>query len=180
MVWADLAEKCTIEIGYAIGIEQPIAFRVDTHGTGKLDDNTLADKLKEKFDLSPSHLISRFDLDQPIFHETAKFGHFTNPYFPWELKDIDLIRALKNQKPRKYFDKSLIVKKGFPPNKEISDKEKKFLSDDDNFPYLVLKKGHNAFMHIPIHFMESEKFHKVKQFPETQILEVSKAGIRLS
>jgi len=98
LVWAGLAEKCTIEIGYAIGLEQPVAFRVDTHGTGKLDDDVLANKIKEKFDLSPKHLISRFGLDKPIFHETAKFGHFTNAYFAWELKDDRLLGSLINLK----------------------------------------------------------------------------------
>jgi S-adenosylmethionine synthetase len=89
VVAADLAEKCGIQIAYAIGVAQPVSILVDTFGTGKLNDEALAQKLKNVFDFTPSGIIKDLDLRKPIYKRTAAYGHFGRELdtFTWEKTD---------------------------------------------------------------------------------------------
>ncbi|MCW5960413.1 MAG: methionine adenosyltransferase [Pyrinomonadaceae bacterium] len=89
IVAAGLAEKCTVQLAYAIGVAEPVSVLVDTHGTGRVDDSQLADAVRKTFELTPKGIIDSLDLRRPIFRATAKFGHFgrTNDEFSWERTD---------------------------------------------------------------------------------------------
>lgn len=85
IVAADIAEKCEVQIAYAIGKANPVGFYIDTYGTGKVDDEELTEIAKSIFDMRPAAIIDRFGLKQPIYKQTAVYGHFGNPAFPWEI-----------------------------------------------------------------------------------------------
>jgi S-adenosylmethionine synthetase len=87
VVAADLAEECLIQLAYAIGIPEPVSINVNTYGTGKVNDAELAQAIKQTFDLTPSGIISRFNLKRPIYSKTAAYGHFGRNEFPWEKLD---------------------------------------------------------------------------------------------
>ncbi|WP_138431070.1 methionine adenosyltransferase [Fodinibius saliphilus] len=87
IVGAGLADECLVQLAYAIGIAEPVSVNVDTYGTGKVEDIKLADAIKKTFDLTPSGIISRFDLLRPIYSKTAAYGHFGREEFPWEKLD---------------------------------------------------------------------------------------------
>ena len=89
IVAAGLAEKCTIQLAYAIGVAEPVSVRVDTHGTGRFDEDQLAATVRKNFNLTPAGIIETLDLRRPIFKATARFGHFgrTNDEFTWEKTD---------------------------------------------------------------------------------------------
>ncbi len=89
IVAAGLAEKCTVQLAYAIGVAEPVSVLVDTDGTGRFDDDKLADAVRKNFELNPKGIIKALDLQRPIFKATAKFGHFgrTNDEFSWEKTD---------------------------------------------------------------------------------------------
>ncbi|MEO8072874.1 MAG: methionine adenosyltransferase [Acidobacteriota bacterium] len=89
IVAAGLAEKCTVQLAYAIGVAEPVSVRVDTHGTGRFDEDKLAETVRKNFNLTPKGIIETLDLQRPIFKATAKFGHFgrTNDEFSWEKTD---------------------------------------------------------------------------------------------
>jgi len=95
MVAADLCDKCEIEIAYAIGVAEPVSLLVDTFGTGKLPENELEDIIHQVFDLRPSAIITELDLRQPIYKQTASYGHFGRDdlNLPWEqLSKLDLVK----------------------------------------------------------------------------------------
>lgn len=87
IVAAKLAKKCEIQVSYAIGVAKPVSIAVNTFGTGKYDDNKLADVINEVFDLRPYGLIKMLDLERPIYKPTAAYGHFGRDSFPWEQTD---------------------------------------------------------------------------------------------
>lgn len=89
IVAAGLADKCTVQLAYAIGVAEPVSVRVDTHGTGQVDEDRLSEVVSKNFDLTPKGIIETLDLRRPIFKATAKFGHFgrTNDEFSWEKTD---------------------------------------------------------------------------------------------
>jgi S-adenosylmethionine synthetase len=89
IVAAGLAEKCTVQLAYAIGVAEPVSVRIDTHGTGRVDEDKLAEVVRKNFELTPKGIIETLDLRRPIFKATAKFGHFgrTNDEFTWEKTD---------------------------------------------------------------------------------------------
>ena len=87
IVAANLAKKCEIQVSYAIGVAKPVSIAVNTFGTGKYDDNKLADVVNEVFDLRPYGLIKMLDLERPIYKPTAAYGHFGRDSFPWEHTD---------------------------------------------------------------------------------------------
>ncbi|MCQ2550179.1 MAG: methionine adenosyltransferase [Lachnospiraceae bacterium] len=92
IVAAGLAEKCEIQLSYAIGVAQPTSIMVDTFGTGKLDDNRLVEIVRENFDLRPAGIIKMLDLRRPIYKQTAAYGHFgrNDLNLPWEaLNKVD-------------------------------------------------------------------------------------------
>ena len=89
IVAAGLADKCEIQLSYAIGVAQPTSVMVDTFGTGKLSDEKLVDVIRENFDLRPAGIIKMLDLRRPIYKQTAAYGHFgrTDVDLPWEKTD---------------------------------------------------------------------------------------------
>ncbi len=102
VVAAGLAERCTIQVSYAIGVAQPLSIYVDTHGTGKADENRIAKVLRELFDLSPAGIRKHLKLAAPIYSPTASYGHFgrapgTDGTFSWEKTDLtDELKRLVN------------------------------------------------------------------------------------
>jgi S-adenosylmethionine synthetase len=87
VVAAGLAEECLIQLAYAIGIAEPVSINIDTYGTGKASDTELADAVMKVFDCTPAGIISRFNLQRPLYRQTAAYGHFGRPEFPWEKLD---------------------------------------------------------------------------------------------
>ncbi len=89
IVAAGLAEKCEIQLSYAIGVAQPTSVMVDTFGTGKLSDEKLVEIIRENFDLRPAGIIKMLDLRRPIYKQTAAYGHFgrNDLNLPWEALD---------------------------------------------------------------------------------------------
>ena len=89
IVAAGLADKCEIQLAYAIGIARPVSIMVDTFGTGKLADDVIAELVQEHFDLRPAGIIKTLDLRRPIYRQTAAYGHFgrTDIELPWEKTD---------------------------------------------------------------------------------------------
>lgn len=90
IVAAGLADKCEIQLSYAIGVAHPTSVMVDTFGTGKLSDNKIVDIIRENFDLRPAGIIEMLDLRRPIYKQTAAYGHFgrTDIDVPWEKTDL--------------------------------------------------------------------------------------------
>ncbi|MCR1840198.1 methionine adenosyltransferase [Murimonas intestini] len=96
LVAAGLAEKCEIQLSYAIGVAQPTSVMVDTFGTGKLSDEKLTDIIRENFDLRPAGIIKMLGLRRPIYKQTAAYGHFgrNDLDLPWEKLDkVDELKA---------------------------------------------------------------------------------------
>ena len=89
IVAAGLADKCEIQLSYAIGVAQPTSVMVDTFGTGKVSDEKLVDIVRENFDLRPAGIIKMLDLRRPIYRQTAAYGHFgrNDLDLPWEKLD---------------------------------------------------------------------------------------------
>jgi len=93
IVAAGLAERCEIQLAYAIGVPFPVSVMVDTFGTGKADESAITDAVKEVFDLTPAGIIKTLDLCRPIYQATASYGHFGRNQFSWEKTDkIDAIK----------------------------------------------------------------------------------------
>lgn len=95
IVAAGLADKCEIQLSYAIGVAQPTSVMVDTFGTGKLSNEKLVEIVRESFDLRPAGIIKMLDLRRPIYKQTAAYGHFgrNDLNLPWEA--LDKVEALK-------------------------------------------------------------------------------------
>ena len=96
IVAAGLAEKCEIQLSYAIGVAQPTSVMVDTFGTGRLSDEKLVEIIRENFDLRPAGIIKMLDLRRPIYKQTAAYGHFGRDDLdlPWEKLDkVDTLKA---------------------------------------------------------------------------------------
>ena len=96
IVAAGLADKCEIQLSYAIGVAQPTSIMVDTFGTGKLSEEKLVDIIREHFDLRPAGIIKMLDLRRPIYKQTAAYGHFgrNDLDLPWEKLDkVDMLKA---------------------------------------------------------------------------------------
>ncbi len=95
IVAAGIADKCEIQISYAIGVAEPTSINVNTFGTGKTTDDKIAALIREHFDLKPKGLIDMLDLKRPIYRDTAAYGHFgrEDADFPWERTDkADLLK----------------------------------------------------------------------------------------
>ncbi len=89
IVAAGLADKCNLQLAYAIGVAEPVSILVDTLGTGKIDDREIEKKVRKVFDLTPAGIIKDLNLRRPIYRKTASYGHFgrTEPEFTWEKTD---------------------------------------------------------------------------------------------
>lgn len=95
IVAAGIADKCEIQLSYAIGVAQPTSIMVDTFGTGKLEDDRLVEIIRENFDLRPAGIIKMLDLRRPIYKQTAAYGHFgrNDLDLPWERLDrVDMLK----------------------------------------------------------------------------------------
>jgi S-adenosylmethionine synthetase len=84
VVAADLAQRCELQVAYAIGAAEPVSVTVDTFGTGQVSDETLGRAITQVFDLRPAAIVEALDLLRPVFRPTATFGHFGRPGFTWE------------------------------------------------------------------------------------------------
>ena len=95
VVAAGLADKCEVQIAYAIGVAKPVSVLVDTFGTGKYSDDTIADAVNKVFDLRPAAIIKMLDLRRPIYKQTSSYGHFgrNDLDLPWE--KLDKVEDLK-------------------------------------------------------------------------------------
>lgn len=94
-VAAGLCDKIELQVAYAIGVSRPVSVFVNTFGTGKLPDGQIADILTEEFDMRPYAIISALGLRQPIYSQTAAYGHFGKAYLPWE--QCDRVESLKKR-----------------------------------------------------------------------------------
>ena len=95
IVAAGLADKCEIQLSYAIGVAQPTSIMVDTFGTGKLSENKLVDIIRENFDLRPAGIIKMLDLRRPIYKQTAAYGHFGRNDLDLSWEKLDKVDTLK-------------------------------------------------------------------------------------
>ncbi|WP_069998887.1 methionine adenosyltransferase [Cellulosilyticum sp. I15G10I2] len=96
IVAAGLAKKCEIELAYAIGVAKPVSVLINTHGTGSVSDEALVEIVNKHFDLRPAGIIKMLDLRQPIYKQTAAYGHFgrIDIDLPWERTDkVDVLKA---------------------------------------------------------------------------------------
>ena len=96
VVAAGLAQRCEVQVAYAIGTAAPVGLFVETFGTGKVDDGTLQEAITSVFDLRPGAIIRDLDLLRPIYRQTAAYGHFgrEDGSFSWEQTPrIDALRA---------------------------------------------------------------------------------------
>lgn len=96
IVAAGIAKQCQIELAYAIGVAQPVSVFIDTHGTGIVSDQQIANIVSDIFDMRPAAIIQKLDLRRPIYRQTAAYGHFgrTDVDLPWEKTDmVDAIKA---------------------------------------------------------------------------------------
>jgi len=95
IVAAGLADRCEVQVSYAIGVKEPVSIYVNSYGTGKVDDSKLVEIVHENFDLSPAAIIEKLDLRKPRFLKTASYGHFgrNDEDFTWE--KTDLVEKLK-------------------------------------------------------------------------------------
>jgi S-adenosylmethionine synthetase len=89
VVAAGLADRCQVQLAYAIGVAEPVSVYIDTSGTGKVDDDVIGELVRSHFALTPRGIIETLDLRRPIYRKTAAFGHFgrTEPEFTWERTD---------------------------------------------------------------------------------------------
>ncbi|HAT7071280.1 TPA: methionine adenosyltransferase [Legionella pneumophila] len=96
IVAAGLADKCELQISYAIGVAEPTSIFVDTFGTGRLKNSEIIDLIHTHFDLTPQGIINQHDLLRPIYRQTATYGHYGRENFPWERLDkvAELSKAL--------------------------------------------------------------------------------------
>jgi S-adenosylmethionine synthetase len=95
VVGAGLADRCTVQVAYAIGVEEPVSIMIDSHGTGRVPDSRLSELVRKHFDLRPDAIMKTLDLRKPIYKKTAAYGHFgrENEGFRWEL--LDRVEDLK-------------------------------------------------------------------------------------
>lgn len=93
IVAAGIAEKCEIQVSYAIGVAEPTSIHVETFGTGKLENSTIIDLINTHFDLTPQGIINHHDLLRPIYKRTAVYGHYGHEDYPWER--LDKVSALR-------------------------------------------------------------------------------------
>ena len=88
IVAAGLADKCEIQLSYAIGVAEPTSISIETFGTGKVSEDLLVKLVRDNFELRPFGLLKMLDLERPIYLATAAYGHFGREEFPWEKTDV--------------------------------------------------------------------------------------------
>jgi S-adenosylmethionine synthetase len=89
VVAAGLADRCEVQLAYAIGVSEPVSIHIETHGTGRVADDRICGLIRKTFPLTPGRIIEYLDLRRPIYFETAAGGHFgrSGPGFTWERTD---------------------------------------------------------------------------------------------
>lgn len=97
VVAAGLAERCQMQVAYAIGVARPVSVTIDTFGTGRVSDAELARAVQVVFDLRPAAIIDKLELEKPVYESTSNYGHFGRPGFSWERTDMteQLLKAVK-------------------------------------------------------------------------------------
>ena len=96
IVSAGLADKCEVQLAYAIGVAEPVSVYVDTQGTGRIDDTQISKLVRAHFPLTPREIITQLQLRRPIYRQTAAYGHFgrSGDGFSWETTDkAEALRA---------------------------------------------------------------------------------------
>jgi S-adenosylmethionine synthetase len=95
VVAAGLANRCEVQLSYAIGVAEPVSVRVETEGTGKIPESRIEKLIRKHFSLRPKGIIESLNLRRPVYKDTARFGHFghTNPNYTWER--TDKVRVLR-------------------------------------------------------------------------------------
>jgi S-adenosylmethionine synthetase len=97
LVAAGLCDRCEIQLSYAIGVKEPTSVFVETYGTEKVSNDVLLEAIKNEFDLTPQGMIDTLNLRQPIYLQTAAYGHFGRKAFPWEQLDkVDTLKKYLN------------------------------------------------------------------------------------
>lgn len=96
IVAAGIADKCIIQLSYAIGVAEPTSINLDFQGTGKVSEEKTLPVIKELFDLTPNGIIKTLDLKKPVYRQTAAYGHFGRKGLPWEKMDQEILEKLKN------------------------------------------------------------------------------------
>ncbi len=112
IVAAGLADRCEIQIAYAIGVAQPVSIRVDTFGTGRIPDAQIVKFVQETFDLRPGAIINELNLRRPIYRQVAAYGHFGRPDLdlPWERLDrVAQLRRLSGVRDSEWFAESAVT-----------------------------------------------------------------------
>ncbi len=97
IVASGLADRCIVQLSYAIGVAEPTSVYVNTLGTGKKEDEWIVNKVRELFNLTPNGITETLQLRQPIYQHSASYGHFGRNEFPWEKLDDQIIKALKSE-----------------------------------------------------------------------------------
>ncbi len=100
IVAAGLAEKCEIQLSYAIGVARPLSIMVDTFGTGKISEEKLEELVRDNFELTPSAIIDKLELRRPVFNQVASYGHFGRPELDLTWEKTDKADRLKNKAER--------------------------------------------------------------------------------
>ena len=95
IVAAGLAKQCEVQVAYAIGYPAPVSIRVDTFGTGKVEEISIENALENIFSFKPADMVEQLNLLRPIYRKTTHYGHFTNPELPWEQLDETRLASLK-------------------------------------------------------------------------------------
>jgi S-adenosylmethionine synthetase len=94
IVAAGLADRCMVQLAYAIGVADPVSVMVDTKGTGRISESALATLVRDSFELTPGGIMKELDLRRPIYKATAAYGHFGRDGFSWERIDkAETLRA---------------------------------------------------------------------------------------
>ncbi len=97
IVASGLADKCEVQLAYAIGVAEPVSVMINTYGTGKIPSNEIARVVRDEFDMRPRAIVETLDLLRPIYQKTAAYGHFGRelPEFTWER--IDRVASLQKR-----------------------------------------------------------------------------------
>jgi len=90
-----LADKCEIQLAYAIGVAQPVSIMIDTYGTGRLSEDKLVEIVRKHFDLRPAGIIKMLDLRKPVYKQTAAYGHFGRNDLDLSWEHLDKVDELK-------------------------------------------------------------------------------------
>lgn len=96
IVAAELADRCLIQVAYAIGVAEPVSIMVDTQGTGKIPESRILELIREHFDLTPAGIIDRLQLRRPIYRKTAAYGHFGREDYDFTWERVDMAKTLQN------------------------------------------------------------------------------------